>query len=245
MTKKLIALILGLFIIFTTISANAQSLNADNRPTVSVQGTSTENYPPDKAIIAFAVETSSKDVKLATKNNAITSDNIIKAVKKYIDPLKGEKIKTSNYRVVPLYDYNKNSNKNTIIGYQVTNQVTVESKQVKNTGEIIDIAIANGANRVDNLSFSLEENNKITEGLIKKATNDAYLKAQASAEALGYKVSGVKNLSVSTSRQQPYQSDNYYRAGKAAMAESVSTPIEPGDTDLNAFVQAEFYIDKK
>ncbi|MEI7474405.1 MAG: SIMPL domain-containing protein [bacterium] len=244
MTKKLLITILGLTMIFTAITAKAQPPAPDNRAFVNVQGTAKENYPPDTANITFAIEVNSKDVKQATQKNAQASEKVINAVKKYIDTTKGEKIKTSNYNVTPSYDYNKNSNRNTITGYTVTNQITVTSKRIKNAGEIIDTAIENGANRVDNLSFSLEDDQNFATALIKKATIEAYSNAQATAEALGYKVNGVKDITVSTSRQQPYASNIYFEAKKASVA-GYSTPIEAGDTTVNALVQANFFIDKK
>lgn len=247
MKKIFLIMIFALLIIFATMSVGAQTFTSqESKPSISVQSNATDFFPPDTAKLTLSIDTSAKDVKQSVKQNAEKSAKVISALKKYIDPQKGEKIATTNYNVQPIYEYDKNTKKNQIIGYKTINQITITSKKIQNTGELIDTAIANGANRVQNINFLLENDTAYTKKLLSQATKEAFDKAQAATESLGYKIEGIKMISTSTSKQTP--SPVYsFKAERADLmqAEAIpQTPIEANDSAINVFVNAEFYIKK-
>jgi uncharacterized protein YggE len=106
----------------------------------------------------------------------------------------------------------------------------------------LDNAVASGANQVQSISFQLKENNEFCGNLLKKASNNAKEQASAIAQALGVKLSGIKQANGSCGSEQHYP--RMYSTSKALMAESFAptTPIESGEIKLNATVSVDFYV---
>ena len=71
------------------------------------------------------------------------------------------------------YEYNSITKKDVSAGYTVVNSVTVTLKDTKKAGQIIDIAIKNGATNVSNLSFTLQNTDSVCKELTAKAVAKA------------------------------------------------------------------------
>ena len=60
------------------------------------------------------------------------------------------------------YDSIKDSNGNyqqILIGYRVSNILSIQTDNIDSAGNIIDAAVSSGANRVDTVSFQLSDEN--------------------------------------------------------------------------------------
>jgi len=222
-----------------TIPAMAE---APVRSTISVSGTAYETQVPDTAIITLGVETRAKDVTLATSQNSKKANQIISAVKPLLNIQRGDSIKTSSYTVRPYYEYNKSSQKNEIQGYIVENKVIVKTYNIQQIGNIIDKAIQNGANNVQNLDFSLENKDKCCQSVVQKAARSARAEAEALAAALGVKITGIKSVSSSCGGEFARPMAMYLKGSANKEMDAISTPIEPGDMKIQGNVNIEFYI---
>jgi uncharacterized protein YggE len=196
---------------------------------------------PDRAQITFAVETENPDVKVAQQANAAQMKKVIDALGSA--GLPKDALKTTGYSIYPVYDdYSKPLLDQKVRTYHVTNSLTVTLHDVNRTGEVIDIAVANGINQANSIQFLLsEEQAQIlrTEAL-KEAVSRARADADTVAAALGTTVIGVKNADISGG-YSPVLFENY-QAGNAMVKSAAPTPIQPGDITVTAQVSVTYTI---
>lgn len=123
-----------------------------------------------------------------------------------------------------------------VVGYRVSNQVTVTTKAIEQVGQLIDLAVQAGANQVHGVSFSLSEE-AITQARLQAldlAIEDAQAKADAIASKLGLKIVGVGHVSESPGFYPPYYAVAERTDSRGA------TPIEPGQVDVTVTIHIIF-----
>jgi len=151
-------------------------------------------------------------------------------------------IKTSSYSVQPKYEYEKKLKKNKLVGYLVTNQITVKTGKINDIGKFIDRAIEEGANRVHNINFTISDDGKYCEQLLDKATKRGKFEAEVVARSLGTSITGIKSVTSSCSN---FDKPPIYPRGFAmeAAASRSAASIEPGSMKLVGSVSLVFFID--
>ena len=149
-----------------------------------------------------------------------------------------------------MYDSIKDLNGNyqqVLIGYRVSNILSIQTGNTDSAGNIIDAAVSSGANRVDTVSFQLsdEKLQGISDNLIADAINDATQKAEKALLPLKQKIVGVKSIVVHDN-MMPYY-DSPMRASFDGFAESSmkSAPIMSGEEEIRTDVSVVFYISQK
>ena len=168
---------------------------------ISVTGTATTSVEPDLLVITFGVETQEATAKQALDTNSQTMTGIIDAIK--LTGITEDEINTSRFNIYPVYEGYEDQItkrwKQDLTGYQVTNTVTVETANLALAADIIDGAVTAGANRVDNVSFTLspERHMQLKDDLIEKAIINAQTKAEKALAPLNYSIIGVKAVSLS------------------------------------------------
>jgi uncharacterized protein YggE len=221
-------------VLFSINLAFAESRHDDNRGTISVTGTASENYPPDTAEIVLAIETTANKVSQAMQKNKISADKVISVLKELISKVEEDTIKTSSFSL-------QTSRKNRFVGYKVSNQITLKSKQITEVGKFIDSATDAGANRVDDIRFILLDDRAYCKLLLSQATERARSEADTVAESLGTKITGIKDVSASCGSEAPRPLYRFGMAGEEAMAAKSPTPVEAGTVVLTSSVRAIFY----
>lgn len=238
-----VLLTIGLFVLLAINTVRAEDQQNDKRGTISATGTASENYPPDTAEIILATETTAMTVSQATQKNNTLSEKVINRVKKIIKPEEGDTIKTSSYSLQPAYEYDQTENKNKFIGYRVTNQISVSTKQIANAGKLIDAATEAGANRVDNISFTISAKSDYCKHLLRQATERARSEAEVVAQSLGTKIAGVKEASSSCGAEMHRPVYQFGMAQEDAMMAKSGAPVEAGTLMLQGTVRTVFYLD--
>ena len=51
-------------------------------------------------------------------------------------------IQTSNFRIYPLYDFSDSKDKQILIGYRVSNMLSIKTDKIDSAGNVIDIAVS-------------------------------------------------------------------------------------------------------
>ena len=195
MKKILGTIILGSMFAMTMGIGNLTVQAAENeRGSISVWAEATEEATPNMAKITLSVETSDKDITKATEANKTAANNSIAAVKKLLNTQNGETVKTLAFNVNPEYKYKDGTR--IFVQYTARNSYEVKIKDVSKLGKIISAALANGANVVSNLSYSLDTNEEACNKLIKQASALAKTKAESAASALGTGITGVKYANI-------------------------------------------------
>lgn len=256
MNKQLtIATITGLAIImafvinlgFAQNQAEAQTTQFPSREKViSVTGTATSSVEPDLLVITFGMENQEISAKEALAGNSISMTAVVEAVKSV--GISENEISTSRISIYPVYDSivdpKTERRSQELVGYRVTNTIIIETPQLGKAADIIDNAVSSGANRVDNVSFTLspEKQLSVKDDLIGQAILNAKTKAENALLPLNYKIIGVKAVSLSESgipSPIPVFSGGFM-AEDASM--KVSTPVFSSDQDITTTANVVFLI---
>lgn len=211
--------------------------------TIAVTGEGEVKVPPDLAMVSFAVETTAPEAAVAVAENARKSTALSETLKKLAGAK--DKVSTTGYSLDPMYEQRDrpSSAPPRITGYVARNQVRVESHAIDAVGKLIDAATKAGANRIDNLEFTLEERAHAQSDALQRAGQDARRQAEGAAAALGVKLGRVASATTSSGPivlPRPYEG----RFRMAAMAEqSAPTPVEAGDVTVRASLQVTYEIE--
>ena len=223
--KTLPALAFGVVLLaFSAISGQA----ADRL--VTVTGEATVAVAPDMAVIRVGVTSAGKTAREASDINARQMTAVLAAIKDAgIGP---RDIQTSRLSLQPQYDPNRSGTAR-LLGFQATNQITFNIRDIDKLAGIIDQAIAAGANEMSGLEFVVSEQSKLLDQARDDAIADARRKAERYARAAGVKLGAVTSISEEGSTPQP-RLIQAMRAGAA--------PVAPGEQTLRAVVTVSYDI---
>ena len=218
----------------------AQSDDSPPPRTLSVMGYGEVKASPDLAIVVLAVETTAETAAKATSENARRTTAVIDAIKKKLGDK--DRVTTTGYSLQPHYANRRPGSDAApeIAGYVASNQVRVESRDLTKVGDLIDAAIAAGANRTDMLSFNLENRSPHLREALKEAGAEARAQAESIAEALGVKLGAVQNASTAG---VPMPVPIYKERMMAMAADQASTPVEPGEVEVSATLTVTYLIE--
>lgn len=223
----------------------APALAHDHRPErpgkISVTGTGDVSVAPDMATLGIGVVT-----RAGTAAEAVAANN--EAARELIDAIKAqgvapEHIRTATFSVSPVYDHSDRQRPDgpEIVAYEATNRVIAEVHELDRLGALLDAAVKGGANRVDGLSFGLDNPDAAADEARARAVEDARHKAETMAEAAGVRLGRVLSISEGGSGQPVPM---YARSNALASAEA-SVPIETGQTTIAASVNIEWEIEQR
>ena len=218
---------------------------------ISVTGTATTSVEPDLLVITFGVETQESTAKQALDANSQTMTGIIDAIK--LTGITEDEINTSRFNIYPVYEGYEDPItqrwKQDLTGYKVTNTITVETSKLDLAADIIDGAVTAGANRVDNVSFTLspEKHMQLQDDLIEQAIMNAKTKAENALAPLDYSITGVKAVSLSEFGMNPHPPMPMFNMAfdesmERSFAASSSTPVFSSDQDVSTTANVVFLI---
>jgi uncharacterized protein YggE len=241
MKQKISLLILAVvFLAMASIGSVAAATQATcDENVIHSYGSGNVIGTPDRAQVTFSVQTENIDVKSAQMANAVQMTKVIDAL--VAAGLPKDALKTTGYNIYPVYeDYSKSLYEQKIKTYQVTNTLTVTLHDVNRTGEVIDIAVANGVNQASSIQFMLSDAQAqvLRTEALKKAVALARADADTVASELGVTIVGVKSADISGG-YAPVLFENY-QAGNAMTKSAAPTPIQPGDVTVTAQVSVTY-----
>ena len=129
--------------------------DADAPATISISGQGRVTIEPDTASVVAGIDILRPTLAEAQAEATTQMTAIIYAVK--AAGIEERDIKTVNYSVNIVRDYDQNGNPAEIQGYQVSNQVAVVIRDTDALGEILDAVVAEGANNIYGISFYVED----------------------------------------------------------------------------------------
>ncbi len=239
MSQKVILGLTAALLILGAVLGNAMAAQDTTSPDEKLIYTSTTGEVlarPDQAEISLAVQTENADAQVAQQNNAAQMAATIAALERAGIP--SDQIKTTGYSIYPVYDDSSSVLGQRLKFYRVTNTLHITLTDIARTGEIVDLAVANGANQVNSISFSLSESQQKTfrSEALRDAMNRSRTDADTVAAAGGLTISGIKEITVSGGYYPVPLADYRYAEGTA----KVSTPIVPGDVTVTASVSVTY-----
>jgi uncharacterized protein YggE len=199
---------------------------------LKVSGEGMVSATPDRALVTLGSITTGQTVNAAQNENAANVSKIINSLLQL--GIEKEKIQTVTYRIDTEYDYIEG--KQVFRGYRVTHLLQVTVDQINRTGTVIDTAVANGANSVTNIEFTVRKSEAYYNQALLLAIQNAEGKAQTMATRLRVTLNKIPKLvqEISESREPIVP----LTVGFAAKSEG--TPIQPGQLQIKALIQVEY-----
>ncbi|ELZ49235.1 hypothetical protein C464_04888 [Halorubrum coriense DSM 10284] len=186
---------------------------------------------PDRATLRVGVTATGSDAQAVRDELAAGDEELRAALAEW--GLADDAIRTERYDVRESYETRDDPNRTR---YEGVHQYAIEVDDVDAVGEVIDVAVDAGADRVQRIQFGLTEETEreVREEAISKAMSNADDDAAALANASGLEVSGVYEVSTAQSRSSPYVAESYdAAAGGDARA---STAVESADVSVRVTV---------
>jgi uncharacterized protein YggE len=195
--------------------------------TVSVTGTSHVRVQPDRFSFSVGVQTMAPTVEEAVNQNNAAVANVIAALKK--GGAAPDEIQTSGFSIYPQQDYQQGRSPR-ILGYQVSNNITVTKKDVAAAGRLLQAAINAGVNTSSGLTFGVSDPARGRDQGLRAAFDDARGKAALLAQAAGRTLGPVVSITEgSAPNVVPRPMGMGVMAAKAAVAD---VPVESGTEEL-------------
>ena len=240
MIRKTMLLVLSLAVISVALISSAYAANDSATGNVILAaGTGNVIGTPDRAQVTFSVQTENSDVKAAQADNAVNMNKVIDAL--VASGITQDALKTTGYNIYPVYEDSTGILTPKVKTYQVTNTLTVTLHDVNKTGDVIDVAVANGVNQATSIQFMLsdEQSRTLRTEALKKAVQQARADADTVAAAMGTVVTGVKSADISGG-YSPVVYQNYQNDLSTAAKSVAPTPVQPGEVTVTAQVSVTY-----
>ena len=213
--------------------------------TLTVSETGLVAHPPDTAFVMFGLETASKSLADAQKRNSTVMSKVMDRLRDL--QIDKERIQTSSFTVSP--QYRPLSNRPTdvspaspeIIGYVVSNMVTVEIRALDKVGTVIEEVLKAGANSFQGLHWGLREEQAVRLSALKQAAAKAREKASVLSETLHVKLARILSVTEGSQVVRP----GVAMARMAMEATAGDTPISSGELKIEATVTLVYEIAPK
>ena len=225
--------------------ADAETTFPSREKVISVIGTATASVDPDLLVITFGMETQEKTAKEALSKNSEAMNSVVNAIMSL--GISENEISTSRFNIYPVYENYKDTETDRytqeLVGYKVTNTITTKTSQLDKAADIIDSAVSSGANRVDNVFFTLSPQKQIDikDDLLGKAVLNAKKKAENALAPLNHKIIGVKAVSLSEFGMPP-PTPMYDGAVFNEGITRSSTPVFSSEQDITTTASVIFLI---
>jgi uncharacterized protein YggE len=221
---------------YTTVSGDAQSgvIFTQQQVGIWVNGDGKASATPDIAVISAGVEVQKPTVDAAQKDAATAMDAIMKVLNG--NNIDKKDIQTQQYMIYPVWQWNDRLQKQELVGYRVTNMVTVKIRKIEITGSVIDDIAGAGGDlvRINDISFTVDDPSQYYKEARDEAVKNAQEMAQQMADAAGVKLGALIYMSSNTG-YTPVRESYALKADGAAPAPV--TPISPGELQYTVSVQ--------
>lgn len=201
--------------------------NYPNEQTMTLTGRGQTSPIPDIAVIRLGVQTQGEDLIKAQTENASLSQAVINSLRQ----LGITDIKTFQYTIDKIFEYVNGTRIDK--GYSVRNILEINLQNIDQTGLVIDTAVDNGANVVDLVSFEVSQRDMYYREALNLAISDAIEKANSISHHLGVPVNLIP-IRIEENSAAPIP------ILRNVAERTFTTPIEPGEKLIEAFVTAVF-----
>jgi uncharacterized protein len=221
--------------------AAAQSMDGESQAqrVIHVSGDGIVAAVPDVAVMSLGVETMADTAAAALDLNSQQMQALINTLTD--GGVAEDDIRTQQIQILPRYEDIRptpvpeggSATGPRVIGYTATNIVEVRITDISRVGNLLDLAVAVGGNRIDGIRFEVSDPAAMIDQARELAWADAAHKATRLARLAGATVGNV--LSISESSQSPVPVMR-----EAVMASSV--PIRPGTQNVQVHLEVTWEI---
>ncbi len=200
---------------------------------MSVSGTAEVRAAPDQARFTAAVQSDGTEAEAVLEENSERTDTLLTALRGAgVAP---ERLRTTGVRLMPVWAPRpRNAGQDwqpEIIGYRAHNQIEVTTRDLPGVGELLAAAVRAGANDINGVHFTLEDDAAARGQAINLATHRALAEARTLAEAAGARPGSIRELRLDGHSARPM-----LQRAAMDMAETTRVPVEPGEITVNVHV---------
>jgi uncharacterized protein YggE len=235
------ALMFGTLLVFGALGvsgsqAQTRFLQMDEARFIEVTGQASVDAIPDFARITLGVTSEGKDAREALAANSKAVNALIDLMKS--DGVAAADIQTSSFSLSPnmTNPQNGSESERKIVGYSVSNMVTVTARNIARLGSLIDQAVGAGANAMYGISYGENDPGALLDAARPHAVEDARRKADIFAKAGGARIARLLSLTEDGGASPMPMARVYSKMADAP------TPIEPGRDKLTITVTARFEL---
>jgi uncharacterized protein YggE len=213
----------------TTLASTTLASTALAAGTMQMSGHGEVMAAPDTAWVTSGVTSQGTTAREALDANTADMAAVIAALK--AAGIDATDIQTSGFSVNPNYVYSDARDANgyqlppKIVGYTVTNNVTVHVRDLTVLGAVLDQSVTVGANTISGITFAVEDPSELYDQARRAAFAEAQGKAELYADAAGVELGAIELISEGQGYTPPQP---YMVKATAAMDRAAPVPIEAG-----------------
>ena len=261
--KKILLAALGLVMILATLGIAgcdnyfgsgeeegevvSYTINSQQDVGISVNGTGKITVAPDVAVLVMGVESQKETVAEAQQEVSAAMEAVMDVLESYNTA--AVDIKTQQFSIQPVYQWTENEQ--LLIGYKVTNTITVDIKVMPTesytldykVGKVIDDAVAAGGDniRINNIGFTIDEPEAYYEDAREEAMKDAKEKAEQLADLADVNLGKPFYISEGSNSVTPPVVYRDYITAADSSGESQAS-ISSGDLDIQINVYVVYAV---
>jgi uncharacterized protein YggE len=222
------------------VAAAQAPVDAALGPAIVTAGQHVIRVAPDIAFVQVVTEARAKAPRDAQRLNAAA----MTAVQQKLAGagVAAEAMQTRGLDLRPEFDYV--NGRQSLREYVAMNTLEVRVEAIDRLGELIDLAVAAGAARVDNLRFDVKRRAELERDALKRAVEAARLRAEAMAAGAGRTLGAVLRIADDVP-WFPEPRPAFRMAAAEAAAAAPPTPVAVGELEVRARVTVTYALYQK
>jgi len=219
-----------------TGSASAQSQSAESSKSITVSASGDVEATPDQAVVRVAVTATGNDSTAVRESLASDVQSVRDALEEYGVPR--DEVRTAHFDIRQEREHTASG---TEYGdYRGVHALEITTDNTEAAGELIDLAVDNGADQIDGVSFTLsdEKREQLHNDALEAAMGNAETRADTLASSGDLSVTGVHTIESADTGYRPHRMETAYvsAAGDAAGG----TAVESGPVTVTADVRVTY-----
>jgi len=210
--------------------------------TIMVSGEGEATVAPDMAVISLAVVRDADTASEALSANSAAMTEVLAALK--AQGIAEKDLQTTDFSIQPKYKQETRTDGSyeapVIVGYTVSNGLTVRVRDLAKLGALIDQSVKLGVNQGGGISFTNDDPEATIEAARKQAVEKAAAKAKTLTDAAGVKLGRVVEISENFARPMP----QVYAAAPMAKMGDEAMPIASGENLYTVTVNITYAIEQ-
>jgi uncharacterized protein YggE len=191
---------------------------------ISLTGHGEVKAKPDMAVVSIGVMTQAATAREGLTQNTGAMEKVFASLK--ASGIEPKDIQTSNFMINPRYQYDQNNAQPPrVVGYDVSNTVTVSVRKLDTLGAMLDKVVGEGSNQITGVTFAIADDEQLKDSARKLAVADAERKAKLYADTAHIALGQI--VSVSEGTYQPPQP--VYAKAMRSEASGSAVPIAEGE----------------
>lgn len=235
----------ALFSVLLIFSPFAVSSDHERLSIIHVTGEGEIAVPPDIAAISVGVVRESQTARAALTANNNAMAKVLEAMK--AQGINDKDLQTSGFNISPRYHYPPREKGHQqkppkIVGYTVSNNLSIRIRDLEKLGKIIDQVVTLGVNSGGNIKFMNDNPKAALKQARKAAMADAVNKGQTLADAAGVNLGRILEISENSHSPRPVTIARGQFVSESMMADAV--PVASGENTYHVSVNVKWEIDQ-